>query len=403
MSANGDYKRIDEVAASLTLLGATAAALIFANTPLAGAYKEFLAVPIEFRVGGFELTGSVKEWIKNGLMAIFFLQVGLEIKAEFKEGALAGRDKATLPFIAAAAGMGAPALIYLLITSGDSALARGWAIPSATDIAFAVGIIGLLGARVPTTLKALLLAIAVIDDLGAILVIAVFYTAELNMTAIWLAALCVGGLAALNHFNALKQWPYLALGFVLWLCLMQSGVTATLAGVIVALFIPLRTSEGDSPLHDLADAIIWPVSFLIMPLFAFANAGVDLGALGISGLAEPVTAGIALGLAVGKPLGILIAVYLAVRLGVASLPQGVNWGQILGMGFVAGIGFTMSLFIGVLAFTDEATVDLVRLGVLAGSLVAAIAGASLLVYFSAPTEYDKRMLAEERKKREVFR
>jgi NhaA family Na+:H+ antiporter len=313
---------------------------------------------------------------------VFFLLVGLEIKSEFTEGALAGRSRATLPFVTAAAGMAAPAAIYLAIAGGDPANARGWAIPSATDIAFAIGIIGLLGSRAPPGLKALLLAIAVIDDLGAILIIAIFYTAEINALALALAILATAGLALLNISGVARQWPYLAIGLLLWLCLMKSGVTATLAGVLTALFVPLKAAGSrESPLHDLADAIRWPVAFIIMPVFAFANAGVDLGALGFGGFAEPVTAGIALGLALGKPIGITLAAAIAVRLGLTALPQGVRWGQIAGMGFIAGIGFTMSLFIGVLAFADEATVNLVRLGVLSGSIAAALIGAAILAFY----------------------
>lgn len=404
MAPRQDYQQIDEVTASIVLLAATAAALILANSPLAGAYKAFLYLPIEVRVGEFALAGSVKDWIKNGLMAVFFLLIGLEIKSEFTEGSLTGRRKATLPFVAAAAGMAVPAAIYLAIAGSDPVLARGWAIPSATDIAFAVGILGFLSRRIPPSLRALLLAIAVIDDLGAILVIALFYTADLNMTALWLAALCVGGLAALNHAGMLKQWPYIAVGFVLWLCLMKSGVTATLAGVLVALFIPLRAPDGDSPLHDLADAINWPVVFLIMPIFAFANAGVNITGSGLAGFLEPVAAGVAIGLAVGKPVGITAAIWLAVRSGIASMPKGVAWGQIVGMGFIAGIGFTMSLFIGVLAFEDEATVDLVRLGVLSGSLVASITGSIILASYKPPSAWlGADWLAQEREGREVLR
>jgi NhaA family Na+:H+ antiporter len=403
MGAQADYQKVNEVTASIVLLAATVAALVFSNSPLAGLYKDLLAVPIQVSVGTFELSGTFKDWIKNGLMSVFFLLVGLEIKSEFTEGSLTGRKKATLPFIAAAAGMAAPAAIYLVVTSGDPALARGWAIPSATDIAFAVGIIGLLGRRVPPALKALLLAVAVIDDLGAILVIAVFYTAEINMTAIMAAGGCVAVLAFLNLINAQKQWPYLTVGFALWVFLMTSGVTATLAGVLIALFIPLKSRDGGSPLHDLADAIHWPVAFLIMPLFAFANAGVNLGALGLSGLYEPVTAGVALGLAVGKPLGITLAVFLAVRLGLTAMPYGVSWGQILGMGFIAGVGFTMSLFIGVLAFDNEATVDLVRLGVLSGSLVAGFIGAVILASYKPASAYSGGEWMGEAKSREVFR
>jgi NhaA family Na+:H+ antiporter len=373
-------QRGNEAAASVVLLAAALAALVFANSPLSPLYKYLLGIPIELRVGDFVLEGPLKEWIKEGLMAVFFLLVGLEIKWEFTEGSLTGRKQATLPFVTAAAGMAAPALIYFAVASGNPATIHGWAIPSATDIAFAIGVMGLLGRRVPAELKALLLAIAIIDDLGAILIIALFYTAEINLPALSLALIAIIGLAALNGSGAVKLRFYLVVGALLWLCLMKSGVSATLAGVMLALFIPLKGEGQSSPLHDLAKAIQWPVAFIIMPVFAFAYAGVDLGALGFGGLGEPVTAGIALGLVLGKPLGIVLAAFIAVRLGITALPEGVNWGQMIGLGFLAGIGFTMSLFIGVLAFADEGTVNLVRLGVLAGSVTAALMGAAILAY-----------------------
>jgi NhaA family Na+:H+ antiporter len=279
----------------------------------------------------------------------------------------------------------APAAIYLAMVGGDPVLASGWAIPSATDIAFAVGIVGLLGARVPVTLKAFLLAVAVIDDIGAILIIAVFYTAEVHPWALGGAAATAALLLALNLAGVRRLAPYMLVGLVLWLFFMKSGVSATLAGVLLAFFIPLRAAdaEGHSPLHLLMAKLKASVLFVIMPVFALANAGVPLGGLGLEALAHPVTAGIALGLFIGKPVGILACVWLATRLGVARLPEGADWLGLLGVAWLAGIGFTMSLFIGVLAFETAGLMDQVRLGVLAGSTLAALAGAGVIMAAAA--------------------
>jgi NhaA family Na+:H+ antiporter len=316
---------------------------------------------------------------------VFFLYVGLEIKYEFRDGALSDPRRAALPFAGAAGGMAAPAAIYLAMVGGDPVLASGWAIPSATDIAFAVGIVGLLGARVPVTLKAFLLAVAVIDDIGAILIIAVFYTAEVHPWALGGAAATAALLLALNLAGVRRLAPYMLVGLVLWLFFMKSGVSATLAGVLLAFFIPLRAAdaEGESPLHLLMAKLKTSVLFIIMPVFALANAGVPLGGLGLEALAHPVTAGIALGLFIGKPVGILACVWLATRLGVARLPEGADWLGLLGIAWLAGIGFTMSLFIGVLAFETAGLLDQVRLGVLAGSTLAALAGAGVIMAAAA--------------------
>jgi NhaA family Na+:H+ antiporter len=384
MSNPADGKSTD-IAASLALLGATALALVLANSGLAGAYKAVLATEIRLGVGGWELADQVKGWIKNALMAVFFLYVGLEIKYEFRDGALSDPRRAALPFAGAAGGMAAPAAIYLAMVGGDPVLASGWAIPSATDIAFAVGIVGLLGARVPVTLKAFLLAVAVIDDIGAILIIAVFYTAEVHPWALGGAAATAALLLALNLAGVRRLAPYLVVGLVLWLFFMESGVSATLAGVLLAFFIPLRAADADghSPLHLLMAKLKISVLFVIMPVFALANAGVPLGGLGLEALAHPVTAGIALGLFIGKPVGILACVWLVTRLGVARLPEGADWLGLLGVAWLAGVGFTMSLFIGVLAFETAGLLDQVRLGVLAGSTLAAVAGAGVIMAAAA--------------------
>ena len=373
-----------EIAASFALLGATVLALVLANSGLAGAYKAVLATEIRLGIGGWELADQVKGWIKNALMAVFFLFVGLEIKYEFRDGTLSDPRRAALPFAAAAGGMALPAAVYLLMVGGDPALAGGWAIPSATDIAFAVGVVGLLGARVPVTLKAFLLAVAVIDDIGAILIIALFYTAEVHPWALVGAGVTAAVLLGMNLGGVRRLGPYMLVGLVLWVFFMESGVSATLAGVLLALFIPLRVAPGaegpgHSPLHLLMAKLKPGVLFLIMPVFALANAGVPLGGLGVEALAHPVTAGIALGLFVGKPIGILACVWLATRTGLARLPAGATWLGLLGVGWLAGIGFTMSLFIGVLAFESEGLMDQVRLGVLAGSTLAALAGVAVIM------------------------
>ncbi len=369
-----------EVVGAFVLMAATVAALIFANTGLAGIYKALLNTPISLDVGSFQLADSLKNWVKNLLMAIFFLFVGLEIKAEFAEGALSDRKRAILPFAGAIGGMAAPAAIFLALAGSNPAYVNGWAIPSATDIAFAVGVVALLGSRVPPALKAFLLAVAVIDDLGAILIIAVFYTAEISMGALGLAGLAIVALGLLNLRGVTRILPYMLVGVALWLFVLKSGVNPTLAGVITALFVPMRNADDSvHPLHDLVGKLKFSVVFLIMPIFAFANAGVPLTGLGLGDMLHPVTSGIALGLLIGKPIGITLLVYIAVRSGLARLPDKSSWLQVVGVAFIAGIGFTMSLFIGVLAFGDGDLMNKVRLGVLLGSTLAALCGVAVLI------------------------
>jgi NhaA family Na+:H+ antiporter len=319
-------------------------------------------------------------------MAIFFFLIGLEIKREVVEGRLSSVGKAAFPVIAAMGGMLVPALIYVALNQGDPTALRGWAIPAATDIAFAVGILGLLGSRVPVALKVFLLALAIIDDLGAILIIAIFYSAELSVPVLAIAAAGTAVLAYLNYRGVTRTAPYLVTGLVIWVCVLKSGVHATLAGVVIALFIPLKASgDGEeSPLlrieHDLAP---W-VSFGVMPAFAFANAGVALHGLTLADLFSGIPLGIALGLFVGKQLGIMTFLWASVRLGLARLPDGITWTQVYGVSVLAGIGFTMSLFIGTLAFSDPEHSASVRIGVLAGSIASAVAGYLLLRISLAP-------------------
>lgn len=351
-------------------------AIIVANSPLAWMSERLLDTPLVVKVGTFGIDKPLLLWINDGLMAIFFFQVGLEIKKELLIGSLSSRERAALPLIGAIGGMAVPALIYAAINFGDPVALRGWAIPAATDIAFAVGVLTLLGNRVPSSLKAFLLALAIIDDLGAIIIIAVFYTSELSVPALLAAALGIGILVLLNRLRIGRFAPYLLTGIFIWLFVLKSGVHATLAGVIVALSIPVRT---DDPAHPaMADELMeslhpW-VTFVILPLFAFANAGISFTGMTIASLFQPIPLGIAAGLIVGKAVGVYGSALLAVRAGIAELPAGATWDQVLGVAMLCGIGFTMSLFIGMLAFPDPAYAAPLRLGVLTGSLISALAG-----------------------------
>jgi Na+:H+ antiporter, NhaA family len=379
MAGTSEQEKSNDILASLVLLGATALALVIANSALYDTYTAILNTSIGINTDTFQLNDTVKNWIKNALMAIFFLYIGLEIKAEFTQGALSDRKRATLPFVAAAGGMMVPAIVYLISVGFDPTLSKGWAVPAATDIAFAVGVVGFLGKRVPAGLKAFLLAVAVIDDLGAILIIAFFYTSELFFGPLALAGLCLVAMLGLNLAGVSAKSPYLLLGLVLWYFVLRSGVNPTLAGVATAMFIPL-SGKGRYPLHELADVLKEPVVFFIMPVFALANAGVSLTGMGFDKLLEPVTLGTSLGLLVGKPIGISLAVLIAVSAGIASLPLRSTWLQVIGIGFIAGIGFTMSLFIGALAFVSAPLLmDEVRLGVLVGSLLSTLFGVAILI------------------------
>lgn len=375
-----------EAAGGIILVLLSALALIIANTPLYEWYDYFLN-KVHFSVGFMltdtgRLTGidkSVLHWVNDGLMVIFFFLVGLEIKRELLVGALSKKSKALLPLLAAMGGMAVPAFVYWYVNKDSVGTMPGWAIPSATDIAFALGILSLLGSRVPIELKVLLTALAIIDDLGAIIIIAAFYTANLDPYLLLFCILPVIGLFFLNRFGVVRRVPYLLLGLLLWLAVLQSGVHATLAGVVTALFIPVRV-KGDqrSPAQRLEHDLHPWVAFLILPLFGFANAGVPFTGLGLESFAEPVTLGIILGLVIGKQVGIFSTVWLAVKTGLCPQPENTNWYQIYGMSVLCGIGFTMSLFIGGLAFSGVEFQAEVRLGVLTGSFISAIAGYILL-------------------------
>jgi NhaA family Na+:H+ antiporter len=366
---------------------AAAVALGVANSPLAATYTVFFETHLIIGFGDYKLDKALLHWINDGLMAIFFLLVGLEIKREVLRGELSSPSKAALPVIAAIGGMAAPALVYALFTLGDPIALRGWAIPAATDIAFALGILMLLGARAPLSLKIFLTALAIIDDLGAIVIIALFYTEDLSMMALYAGLACVAVLVTLNVAGVRKTAPYVVVGIILWVCVLKSGVHATLAGVALALAIPLGgrgKDERDMAGHLEHELHPW-VAFAILPLFAFANAGVSLGGLTFGDLLAPVPLGIALGLFVGKQLGVMGCVYLGHKAKLCRLPEDVTWMHIYGVALLTGIGFTMSLFIGMLAFEHHPQfADDVRLGVLGGSILSGIAGYVVLRFVAPP-------------------
>jgi len=389
-SALRDFLR-GEAAGGFVLVAAAALALIVANLPAtADLYAHLLHAETGPVLAPAIGPMTIHLWINDGLMALFFLFVGLEIKREFVDGRLARADQRQLPFIAAAAGMGVPALAYLLVVGDNPGLQRGWAIPAATDIAFAIGVMAMLGKRVPSSLKLLLTTVAIVDDMGAVAIIALAYTEEIRAAALVGAGVALAVLYVMNRRGVQALWPYLAAGAALWLFVLQSGVHATIAGVATAAFVPLVRTPGapdapHSPLHRLEHALHPWVAYAIVPLFAFANAGVALGGIGWSALAAPVVIGVALGLFLGKQIGIFGAIWGAARLGIAKRPHGVSWAQIHGMALLAGIGFTMSLFIGGLAFPGDALlIAEVKVGVLAGSLLSAVAGAAVLAVSGRP-------------------
>lgn len=369
-----------EAAGGIVLIAAAALAMIAANWPAtAHGYDALLHAQIGPTLAPALGPMTVHLWINDGLMALFFLLVGLEIKREFVGGRLASADRRRLPFIAAVAGMAVPALVFLLVAGDTPGLQPGWAIPAATDIAFAIGVLALLGSRVPSSLKLLLTTVAIVDDMGAVAIIAIAYTDSIRVLALAGAGLALLVLYVLNRRQVMALWPYLLAGAALWLFVLQSGVHATIAGVMTAMLVPIRRDEAGSPLHRLERALHPWSAFAIVPLFGFANAGVSLTGVGLETFAQPLVLGIALGLFLGKQTGILAAIWGADRLGIARRPAGVSWGQLYGMALIAGIGFTMSLFIGGLAFADPAQIDAVKIGVLAGSIASALAGAAVLV------------------------
>jgi len=375
-----------DAAGGVLLMLAAVIALAFDNSPLNWLYDAILETPVVVQIGALNIDKPLLLWINDGLMVVFFFLVGLEIKRELLEGRLSSWNQAALPAVAALGGMLAPALIYAAFNYEDPVALSGWAIPAATDIAFALGALALIGSRVPISLKVFLLALAILDDLGAIIIIAVFYTADLSLASLAIAAICTAILIGLNMFGVRRVSPYIIVGLIMWVCVLKSGVHATLAGVVIALTIPLRVPEaaGGSPLHRLEETLHPWVAFFVMPVFAFANAGVALTGLSLADLLAPIPLGIALGLFVGKQVGVFGFAWVATKLGICRLPDGVGWMHVYGAALLAGIGFTMSLFIGTLAFADPEHAAAVRLGVLSGSTLSGLAGYAVLRFLAVP-------------------
>ena len=370
-----------ESASGIILVGAAVLALIVNNSPLSGIYDLFLNTPVEIRIGALFIGKPLLLWINDGLMAIFFLLIGLEVKREIMDGQLSSLSQVALPGFAAVGGMAIPALIYIIFNMGDSETLSGWAIPAATDIAFALGILALLGSRVPLSLKLFLLTLAIIDDLGAIVIIAIFYSGDLSVTSLVFAGIAIAALAAMNFLGVRRIAAYVVVGVILWICVLKSGVHATLAGVVLAFAIPLRTKEDEPcPLREMEHSLHPWIAFGIMPIFAFANAGVSLEGMSIGKLFEPIPLGIALGLIVGKQVGVFGFSFAAVKLGFAKLPSELSWPMIYGTSILCGIGFTMSLFISTLAYDSSLGEYAMsaRIGILVGSFISAIAGYLIL-------------------------
>jgi NhaA family Na+:H+ antiporter len=383
MSAIREFLKL-ESASGILLVVAGVLAMVAANTPLADGYEALLQTQFKVQLGEFKLDKPLVIWVNDLLMAVFFLLVGLEIKREVVMGELSESSKVALPAIAALGGMIVPAALYAALNWNDPVGIRGWAIPSATDIAFALGVLSLFGERVPVGLKIFLMTLAVLDDLGAIVIIALFYTSDLSLTALLLALLAIVVLFTLNRFGVQRIAAYMLVGAALWLCVLKSGVHATLAGVIAALFLPATGAGGDrehSPLRKLEHSLHPWVAFGILPVFAFSNAGIGLSGMSLGDLMQPIPLGIMLGLFVGKQVGVFSFAWASVKLGLARLPTGVEFRHVYGASIICGIGFTMSLFIGMLAFENVASEEIVaaeKLGILMGSLISASVGAAVL-------------------------
>lgn len=370
-----------EAVGGITLFACAVLALIVTNSPLHHYYTYIFQAPFSIAVGKIGLTKPILSWVNEGLMTIFFLLIGLEIKRELIKGELSTLAQASLPCIAAIGGMIVPALIFVYANWGDPIALQGWAIPVATDIAFALGLLALLGSRVPVTLKIFLTALAIFDDLGAIIIIAIFYTEKISLLLLILAAICIAGLFTLNRLGVRRLGPYFLVGVLLWLCVLKSGVHATLAGVVLAFAIPSTPKKGEevSPLHHLEDILNPWVAFLVLPLFAFANAGLSFKGMHWGHFLHPIPLGIALGLFLGKQLGVFGATWFAIKTGLSRMPTGANWLSLYGIAVLCGVGFTMSLFIGMLAYNGLSTFDpVVHFGVLTGSLVSGIVAYLLL-------------------------
>jgi len=371
-----------ESASGILLIMAAVLAIICANTALNGSYQSLLSTPVAIKIGALDIAKPLLLWINDGLMAIFFFLVGLELKRELLEGELSDKRNIILPAAGAFGGMVVPALIYFYFNQGDPVSIRGWAIPAATDIAFALGILSLLGSRVPISLKIFLTSLAIFDDIGAIIIIAIFYTSEISTVALLIVALCTPILFLFNKTQIIAKAPYLLIGLVMWVATLKSGVHATLAGVLLAVFIPLHTPKKPnfSLLKNMEHSLHSFVGFIILPIFAFSNAGLNLRDIGVEQIFHDVSIGIALGLFLGKQIGIFSICWLAIKLKITKLPTGINWLSLYGTSALCGIGFTMSLFVGSLAFSDTGTSQLFdeRLGIIVGSIASGIAGYLIL-------------------------
>lgn len=377
-----------ESASGILLLAFAMLAMLFANTPLKDLYFDFLSMPVSIQIGLFSIHKPLLMWVNDGFMAMFFVLIGLEVKREMMVGAISSYQRAIFPAIGALGGMIVPALVFTLINNDSPEFQQGWAIPMATDIAFALGVLGLLGKRVPFALKIFLLALAIIDDLGAIVVIAIFFSHELSTTALISAAIAIAVLIIMNRMRVTAICAYMVVGLILWASVLKSGVHATLAGVIIGFCVPLKGKNGEEPLAHFEHLLAPWCSFVILPLFAFSNAGVSLAGMSLSTLFSPLTMGVALGLLVGKTLGVFSFSFLAVKLGIAQLSEGINFKQIFAVSVLCGIGFTMSMFLAGLAFGgDEADgqfISLARLGILIGSGISAVLGYYLLKLCTMP-------------------
>ncbi len=374
-----DFMKL-ESAGGILLLTTAIIAMLVANSPLAELYSALLETTVAVQVGALSINKPLLLWINDGLMAVFFFLIGLEIKREVMEGELSSFSQIVLPGMGALGGMVMPAAIYAWMNWSDPIALDGWAIPVATDIAFALALLTVFGSRVPTALKVFLLTLAIFDDLAAIIIIALFYSGDLSLSALFIGALALIVAITMNRIGVTRTSSFILLGVVLWIAVLKSGVHATLAGVLIAFCIPMRDEQGKSPLLDLEHDLHGPVAFAILPIFSFANAGLSLAGMSIENLTHPVTVGVVSGLLIGKPLGILVFVGLAIGLRFVQLPKNINWIQLLGVAFACGIGFTMSLFIAGLAF-EHGSGDYFggdRLGILIGSILSALAAYALL-------------------------
>lgn len=382
------FLKLESASGILLLIFATLA-ILWANTPFKHFYFELLDMPVKILIGSFSIDKPLLMWINDGFMAVFFALVGMEVKRELMIGALSSYQRAIFPAVGAVGGMVVPVIVFMILNASYPDYQSGWAIPMATDIAFALGVLALLGKRVPFALKIFLLALAIIDDLGAIVVIALFFSHDLSMTALIISAISIIVLVTLNRFNVTSIIAYAVVGTILWAAVLKSGVHATLAGVILGFCIPLKGNNGETPLEDFEHTLAPWCSFAILPLFAFANAGVSIDGMSLSTLASPLTLGVALGLLVGKAIGVFSFSYLAVKLGIAKLSEGINFKQIFAVSVLCGIGFTMSMFLASLSFggeSDSQLISLARLGILLGSAVSAVLGYVLLKRFTSPME-----------------